>query len=82
MTVAASTTTTVPGLIAAAAAITAVLIAIFGPPLMSRLRPRDRPRRIRPQRIDRRRRRLPTPRVHLRSARRQRAPGSIPTEGS
>ncbi len=77
----ASSTTAVPGLIAAGAAALAVIIAIFGPPLMSRVRPRDRPRTIRPTRA-RPRSASANPRIHLRSVRRERAPGSIPTEGS
>jgi phosphate transport system substrate-binding protein len=77
-TIPASTVTAAPGLIAAAAVGVVVLIAIFGPPLMSRIRPRDRPRssRVRPRRSSASRR------IHLRSVRRQRAPGSVPTEGS
>ncbi len=80
-TIPASSTMAAPGLIAAGAAAVAVLIAIFGPPLMSRVRPRDRPRTIRPSRA-RPRSGSAIPRIHLRSPRRERAPGSIPTEGS
>ena len=82
MTIAPTSATTVPGLIAAAAAALAVLIAIFGPPLMSRVRPRVRPRAIPSTRAKPRRAGFAIPRIHLRSVRRERAPGSIPTEGS
>lgn len=82
LTIPASSTLAVPGLIAAGAAAVAVVIAIFGPPLMSRIRPRNRARVIRPRGARSGRRSPAVRRIHLRSARRQRAPGSIPTEGS
>jgi phosphate ABC transporter phosphate-binding protein len=82
MTIPASSVTAAPGLIAAGAAALAVLIAIFGAPLMSRLRPRDRPRGVRSPARKPRRRGFIASRIHLRSVRRERAPGSIPTEGS
>jgi phosphate ABC transporter phosphate-binding protein len=71
----------VPGLIAAAAAGLIVLIVIFGPPLMSRIRP-TRPPRVRRTPAPRSTGRGAIPRIHLRSVRRERAPGSLPTEGS
>ncbi len=78
----ASSNLAVPGLIAAGAAGLAVVIAIFGPPLMSQVRPRSRPRVIRPRRARTARSGGAVRRIHLRSVRRERAPGSIPTEGS
>ncbi len=69
-----------PGLIAAGAIALAVLIAIFGAPAFFRLRPKNRPRAARPARV-RRRRDFTIPRIHLRSPRRERAPGPVPTEG-
>jgi phosphate ABC transporter phosphate-binding protein len=82
MTIPASSVTAAPGLIAAGAAALAVLIAIFGPPLVSRLRPRDRPRSIRRRPKTAGRTGFAMPRIHLRSVRRERAPGSAPIEGS
>jgi phosphate ABC transporter phosphate-binding protein len=86
LTIPASSNLAVPGLIAAGAAAVAVVIAIFGPPLASRIRPRirprSRPRVIRPLGAPAGRSSAPVRRIHLRSVRRPRAPGSIPTEGS
>lgn len=81
VTIPASLGTAAPGLIAATAAALLVLVAIFAPPLMSRLRPRVRPRSFRPKRVGTDRTGFATSRIHLRSVRRERAPGLIPTEG-
>ena len=80
-TLPASSTMATPGLIAAAGAILVVLIAIFGPPTAARVRPRQRPARS-PVRAPRPRSAPRIPRIHLRSPRRERSPGSSPTEGS
>jgi phosphate transport system substrate-binding protein len=80
-TLPASSTMATPGLIAAAAAILVVLIAIFGPPIAARVRPRRRPASI-PAPVARPRTGTRIPRIHLRSPRRERSPGSSPTEGS
>jgi phosphate transport system substrate-binding protein len=82
MTIPTSTVTATPGLIAAAVAVLMVLGAIFGPPIRSRLRPRDRPRRGSPQRPKRRAAGFAIPKIHLRSVRRERAPSPSSTEGS
>ena len=81
VTIPASLGTAAPGLIAATATALLVLVAIFGPPLISGLRPRLRPRSLRPKRVATDRTGFATPRIHLRSVRRERAPGPIPTEG-
>ena len=78
---AATANVLIPGAIAAAAVALVVLIAIFGPPVMSRIRPR-RPPQVRRMSAPRARAHGAIPKVHLRSVRRERAPGPIPTEGS
>jgi phosphate ABC transporter phosphate-binding protein len=82
MTIPTSAVTATPGLIAAAVAVLLVLGAIFGPPIMSRLRPRDRPRDVSPKRPKRRTTGAAIPKIHLRSVRRERAPSTTSTEGS
>jgi phosphate transport system substrate-binding protein len=81
VTIPTSTVTALPGLIAAAAAGLCVLIAIFAPPLVARLRERHPPR-VRRSTARRARTAGTVSRIHRRSFRRERAPGSIPTEGS
>ena len=82
MTIPTSSVTATPGVIAAAAAALIVVGAIFGPPLLARMRPRDRLRTIRPKPTDRRRAGFAIPKIHLRSVRRERGPNPSPTEGA
>lgn len=80
VTLPAASVSALPGLIAAVAAALIVIIAIFAPPAFSRWRA-SRPPRVRTSRPTRARA-ARTPRIHLRSARRERAPASVTTEGS
>ena len=74
----AASSNSIPGAIAAGAAALAVVIALFGPPLMSRLRRRERraarASEPRPTRV--------LPKIHLPSMRRTRAAASAPNEVS